>query len=159
MVGEIKPSKKDQTGYNGWWKIIGKKKVQEIQIDVENVNVENINKIDLDYSMVNYPNIYHNQNHYTNIVTYQQRIKEKIEYNLNYNYSRNLSRLEFRKQDKKVKIFDIKGQKIIIKADIRIIPKNIMHYCNENELGIKRICMKHNECIELNLKSRYGFRK
>merc|ERR1712030_254163 len=25
--------------------------------------------------------------------------------------------------------------------------------------GIKRICMKHNECIELNLKSRYGFRK
>ena len=57
----IKPSKKDQAGYNGWWKIIGKKKVQEIQIDVKNVIVENINKIDLDYSMVNYPNIYHNK--------------------------------------------------------------------------------------------------
>ena len=121
MVGEIEPSRKDQTGYDGWWKIIGKKKVQENQINVQNINVENINKIDLDYSMVNYPNIYHNKNHYTNIVTDQQGIKEKVEYNLNDNYSRNLSRIGFRKQDKEVKLFDIRGQEIIIKSDIRTI--------------------------------------
>ena len=63
-------------------------------------------------------------------------------YNLNYNYNSMLGKIEIRKQEENgVKLFDIKGHKLMIKLNPRSIPNNRLHYCNEKGVSIKNCAM------------------
>ena len=106
---------------SGWWKVSGKKVMQEdlkIKKNIRNTNVKSkdvkmkTNK-DIDwYLSVNYPNLGYGYCPRAILIANNQDqhiIQENIEYNSNYNYNRNLGRLEFRDKNERVKRFDIKG--------------------------------------------------
>ena len=136
-----------------WYKTIKENMKHDFQIN--NKTVENKNKVYSDYSLADYPNKYNNK--YLCMNMHLNGIEERDDWNLNHDYNRLLNRIGFRKQDKEIKLFDIKGQEISMVINIRIIPNNRIHYCNENKLGGKKVCIKLNECIELNSKDRYNF--
>ena len=117
-----------------WCKTTKENKTQDIQIN--DIIVENKNKVYLCYPIADYPNKCHNKNLCINMNLHG--IKEKDECNLSHNYNSFLNRIGFRERDKEIKLFDIKGQEIRMKIDIRIIPNNKIHYCNENKLGEKK---------------------
>ena len=53
-----------------------------------------------------------------------------------------LGKIEVGKQGENgVKLFDIKGQKLMIKLNPRRIPNNRLHYCNEKGVSIKNYVM------------------
>ena len=172
---------------SGWWKVSGNQVIQEdlkIKKNIRNTNVKikdvrmKINKVDDCYLSIDYPSTDYGFKPKTLLVTNNQDdqiIHENKEYNLNFSYNRNvgnmivsncnlnnskiLSKVGFKEQDKEIKIFDKGRQEFRINAELKTIPNNIMHYCNESKLGIKRFCIIHNECIELEVKEQHDFSK
>ena len=79
-------------------------------------------------------------------------------YNLNYNYNSILGKIEVSKQEEKgVKLFDIKGHKLLIKLKPKNISNNRLHYCNEKGVSIKKVCHGLNDCIELDMMDKIKF--
>ena len=71
-----------------------------------------------------------------------------------------LGKIGFEKQGENgVKLYDIKGQKLMIRLNPRRIPNNRLHYCNEKCVSTKKLCHGLNECIELEMMDKVKFSK
>ena len=79
-------------------------------------------------------------------------------YSLNQKYNIMLGKIGLGKQGENgVKLYDIKGQKLMIKLNPRRIPNNRLHYCNEKGVSTKKLCHGLNECIELEMTNKFKF--
>ena len=58
------------------------------------------------------------------------------------------------------KLFDIKGQNLLVEASPEYMEEKILHYCNEKGTGGKASCLSRDAgCIEVDIKNRFNFSK